>query len=88
MQFHEDDLYEAQQEEAMNRIDMTITPERGVLDLEELLGEDAEMYNLTEAVDDFYSETGHADVRSVYYKNPDSLYDIIDGFLKPEYTDL
>lgn len=85
---HEDTLYEFEQDEAMSTIDNTITFEQGVDTLETLLDEDAEMYNITQAADDFYSENGHVDFQWVHDQDPNIIYEIIDGHLKPEYYDI
>ena len=85
---NEDKNYHYQQEEAMSVLNTNRSHEQGVADLEDILGEEAEYYNLEAAVDKFHMEAGHVDIHAMYDAAPESIDYILEGHLKPEYADI
>lgn len=88
MTVNEDREYGFWLDEAMTTINTSITFEQGVEQLRDILGEEAEYYDVKSAADDFYGESGHADFNFVSHTTPEYIDDIMEGHLKPEYEDL
>lgn len=85
---HEDTVYEYDIEDAMLTVNHNITFEQGIYQIEDILGDEADHYDITEAADAFYTEYGYADFRTIYYVDPPAFYDILAPYMKEEYANL